>query len=320
MPKVTLLQWQMLAAVADHGGFAKAAEAVHKSPSTLNHAVHKIEEQLGVRLFEPRGRQVVLTEAGDMLLRRARQVIESAASLEEVADSLAGGLEAEVTLAVDQIFPRDALAEALLKFSERFPYVRVQLHESVLNGAVEMLYESAAELIITGVNAQGFLGQPLVEVPFIAVAHPDHELHRLGRALDLRDLERHRQIVIRDSATRHRSDAGWLKAEQRWTFSHLSTSIDMLERGLGFAWMPRTLIQPSLDGGRLKALALRTGAIRHASLHLYYRDIDGAGPATRALAATLAEAVNASCHARARDDVSAMADSMTTNDSDERMR
>src|SRR5690554_840110 len=84
MSRVTLAQWQMLAAVVDHGGFARAAEAVHKSPSTLNHAVHKLEEQLGVRVLAPVGRQVRLTEAGEMLLRRARQLIESASALEDV--------------------------------------------------------------------------------------------------------------------------------------------------------------------------------------------------------------------------------------------
>lgn len=295
MPRVTLLQWQMLAAVADHGGFAKAAEVIHKSPSTLNHAIHKIEEQLGVQLFEPLGRQVVLTEAGAMLLRRARQLIENAASLEDVAERLASGLEAEVVLAVDQIFPGDALAEALTRFSEAFPHVRVQLHETVLNGAVEMLYEARADLIISGISAQGFLGQPLVDVPFIAVAHPEHPLHQLGRELDLRDLEQYRQLVIRDSAVRHRLDAGWLKAEQRWTLSHMSTSIDMLERGLGFAWVPETRIVDALERGRLKALPLRVGGIRHASLQIIHRDIDGAGPATMALAETLAESVAANC-------------------------
>jgi len=295
--KVTLLQWQMLAAVADHGGFAKAAEVIHKSPSTLNHAIHKIEEQLGVQLFEPQGRQVILTEAGSMLLRRARQLIENAALLEEVAEHLAGGLEAEVTLAVDQVFPCDALADALMRFSETFPHVRVQLHETVLNGAVEMLYESRADLIISSFSAQGFLGQPLVDVPFIAVAHPDHPLHRLGRELDLRDLERHRQLVIRDSAVRHRLDAGWLKAEQRWTLSHLSTSIDMLERGLGFAWVPQTRIQAALDSGRVKALPLRVGGIRHASLQIIHRDIDAAGPATLALAQALIDATASTCRA-----------------------
>src|SRR5690606_4793415 len=136
MSRVTLAQWRMLAAVVDHGGFARAAEAIHKSPSTLNHAVHKLEEQLGVRVLEPAGRQVRLTEAGEMLLRRARQLIESAAALEEVAGSLAEGLEAEVVVAVDQVFPPDALARALATFSAAYPHVRVQLHETVLNGGI----------------------------------------------------------------------------------------------------------------------------------------------------------------------------------------
>src|SRR5690554_6336095 len=238
MSRVTLAQWQMLAAVVDHGGFARAAEAIHKSPSTLNHAVHKLEELLGVQVLEPVGRQVRLTEAGELLLRRARQLIESASALEDVAGRLAEGLEAEVVLAVDQVFPTDVLARALDEFSEAYPYVRVQLHETVLNGGIEMLYDGSADLVVSGLSAQGFLGEPLLTVRFLAVAHPGHPLQRLGRELDLRDLVQNRQLVVRDSALRQSMDAGWLKAEQRWTVSHLETSIGMVKRGLGFAWLP----------------------------------------------------------------------------------
>lgn len=91
-----------------------------------------------------------------------------------------------------------------------------------------MLYDGRADLVASGLAAQGFLGEPLATVTFLAVAHPDHALHRLGRPLDLRDLEQHRQLVVRDSAQREAMDAGWLKAEQRWTVSHLATSVDML--------------------------------------------------------------------------------------------
>ncbi|MBS9402985.1 LysR family transcriptional regulator [Halomonas sp. TRM85114] len=295
MSRVTLAQWQMLAAVIDHGGFARAAEVVHKSPSTLNHAVHKLEEQLGVAVLEPVGRQVRLTEAGEMLLRRARQLIESAASLEEVANRLSEGLEAEIVLAIDQIFPPDALAQALATFSEAFPYVRVQLHETVLNGGIEMLHDASADLVVSALSAQGFLGEPLVTINFIAVAHPDHPLHRLARKLDLRDLEQHRQLVVRDSALRQSMDAGWLKAEQRWTLSHLESSIDMLERGLGFAWIPETRISEALEKGHLVALPLIAGGIREAPIQLIFRDRDRAGPATHAMASALKDAVK-QCH------------------------
>ncbi|SEM04710.1 LysR family transcriptional regulator [Halomonas daqiaonensis] len=292
MSRVTLAQWQMLAAVVDHGGFARAAEAIHKSPSTLNHAVHKLEEQLGVAVMEPVGRQVRLTEAGELLLRRARQLLENAASLEDVAGRLAEGLEAEVVLAVDQIFPPDALARALEAFSAAYPHVRVQLHETVLNGGIEMLYDGSADLVVSGISAQGFLGEPLVTVHFLAVAHPEHPLHRLGRPLDLRDLEQHRQLVVRDSALHQSMDAGWLKAEQRWTMSHLQTSIDMLERGLGFAWIPETRLRQTLAAGRLKLLPLAAGGSREYPVQLIHRDRDRAGPATHALAEALKAAVS----------------------------
>lgn len=292
MSRVTLAQWQMLAAVVDHGGFARAAEAIHKSPSTLNHAVHKLEELLGVQMLEPVGRQVRLTEAGELLLRRARQLIESAAALEDVAGRLSEGLEAEVVLAVDQVFPSDALARALDEFSDAYPYVRVQLHETVLNGGIEMLYDGSADLVISGLSPQGFLGEPLVTVRFVAVAHPEHALHRLERSLDLRDLVQYRQLVVRDSALRQSMDAGWLKAEQRWTVSHLETSIDMVERSLGFAWLPETRIQDALAAGRLKPLALSAGGVREIPVQLIYRDRDRAGPATRAMAETLIRKVS----------------------------
>lgn len=295
MSRVTLAQWQMLAAVVDHGGFARAAEAVHKSPSTLNHAVHKLEEQLGVKVLEPVGRQVRLTEAGELLLRRARQLIENALSLEDVANRLAEGLETEVVLAIDQIFPADAQANALQAFSSLYPQVRVQLHESVLNGGTEMLYDGRADLVVSGIEAQGFLGEPLVTVRFIAVAHPSHPLHQLERTLDLRDLAQYRQLVVRDSAQRHALDAGWLKAEQRWTVSHLNTSLDMLKRGLGFAWMPETRIQAELESGTLKPLPLTAGGVREVPLQLIFRDRDRAGPAAHALAEALTHAVMHSC-------------------------
>ncbi|RKQ97028.1 DNA-binding transcriptional LysR family regulator [Kushneria sinocarnis] len=297
--RVTLAQWQMLAAVVDHGGFARAAEVIHKSPSTINHAVHKLSEQLGVQLLETSGRRVVPTEAGSMLLRRARQLLEGAEAIESVADSLAQGLEAEISLAVDQIFPQQALFQALSVFSRDYIHPRVQLHECVLNGGVELLQAGRADLLITGVSVPGFLGEPLTRVRFIAVAHPDHALHQLDRALDLRDLRRYRQIVIRDSAQHQSSDHGWLRAEQRWTVSHLATALEMLVEGLGFAWVSETRLHHYLETAQLQPLPLRAGAVREVPLQLYFRDADGAGPAARALAHSLRAAV-ADCPALQR--------------------
>ncbi|MCM5703838.1 LysR family transcriptional regulator [Larsenimonas salina] len=295
MSKITLAQWQMLAAVVDHGGFAKAAEAIHKSPSTINHAVHKLEAQLGVTLLNIEGRHVRLSEAGSLLLRRARQLLEGADALENVAGSLAEGLEPEVSIAVDQIYPTDALSDALDRFSKQFPHTRIQLYETVLRGGIERLERGEVDLLISGLEPVGFLGELLTQVRFIAVAHESHPLHQVRRELDLRDLHQYRQIVVRDSARSTSVDSGWLKAEQRWTVCHVSTALDMLSKGLGFCWVSETRLNQGLVHARLKPLPLKAGRVREVPIRLYYRDMDSAGPATSALAMCLKEAVKAEC-------------------------
>ena len=71
-PRISLEQWRALQAVVEAGGYAQAAEALHKSQSTLTYAVQKIERLLDVKVFEIQGRKAVLTEGGQVLYRRAR--------------------------------------------------------------------------------------------------------------------------------------------------------------------------------------------------------------------------------------------------------
>ncbi len=73
-PKSTFEQWRIFQAVVDCGGYAQAAEALNKSQSSLNHAVAKLQQSLGVALLGVRGRKAVLTPAGEIFLKRARQL------------------------------------------------------------------------------------------------------------------------------------------------------------------------------------------------------------------------------------------------------
>jgi len=288
MNKSTLEQWRMLAAVVDHGGFAQAAQAIHKSQSSINHAVHKLQDQLGLQLLEVRGRKAHLTDTGHLMLRRARQLLDQAEQLQKVADSLSRGQEAELRLAADEVFPYDHLGRALCTLAEDFPHTRVQLIETVLSGGPELLAAGEVDLLIAGSVPSGFLGEPLLAVEFVAVAAPGHPLHTVDHPLTLPDLAAHRQIVVRDSARGSSIDSGWLGAEQRWTVSHLETSIDMISRGMGFAWLPRTRIEQRLSSGQLKALPLTQGGTRSTTLYLTYADPDRAGPVTRRLGDLLA--------------------------------
>lgn len=283
MSKSTLEQWRMFRAVVEHGGFAQAAAAIHKSQSSINHAVHKLQDQLNLPLLEVVGRRAQLTDAGRHMLRRATLLLDQAAQLEAIADGLSAENEAELRVAVDEIFPQHCLADALASLSREFPYTRVELHETVLSGGPERLSNGDADLLIAGQVPDGFLGEPLMNVEFIAVSHPQHPLQEKNRKLTMQDLAAERQIVVRDSSSGEGVDSGWLGADQRWTVSHVATSIAMISRGMGFAWLPATRIQEQLSNDVLRELQLITGSRRQASLYLTHADPDAAGPAASRL-------------------------------------
>jgi DNA-binding transcriptional LysR family regulator len=287
MQRTTLEQWRMLHAVVHHGGFAQAAQAIHKSQSTINHAVHKLQDQLGVTILEVVGRKAQLTPAGSLLLRRAERLLAQAQELESVADALTSGVESELRVAVDEVFPYDYLADALQQLAHDFPNTRVELRETVLSGGPELLVAGEVDLLIAAAVPQGFLGDALMRTEFIAVAHRDHPLHQLPQPLQLADLATFRQVVVRDSALGQRVDSGWLGAEQRWTVSHVATSVDMVARGLCFAWLPEHRVAHLLASGELREIALEQGSRRYTELYLILANSDLAGPACTQLAATL---------------------------------
>lgn len=282
-PRVTLDQWRMLLAVVDYGGYAQAAEAMFKSQSSLSYAVTKLQDQLGVKVFSVQGRKAVLTEAGEVLVRRARHLMNEATTIEDIANGLSHGEEALVTLAVDVIFPLDIIMYALNDFAQQYKNTRIELIESVLSGTTEALINGQADMIITHQVPQGFIGNPIYEVELIAVAHKDHPLHQLNRTITTQDLKAHRQIVVRDSGLQKRIDSGWLGAEQRWTVTHMSTSIDAICKGMGFAWLPINKIQSELESSLLIPLNMEEGQRKSATMYFVYADKDEAGPACKRL-------------------------------------
>ena len=288
MAKVTLEQWRMLKAVVEAGGFAKAAEQVHKSPSSVNHAVQKLQVQLGVPLLEVRGRKAELTRAGTALLRRAGHLLDEARDIEDLAVTLAAGARTELSLAVDQIVPHAVVIDALEEFSGYFPNTRVQLHETVLDGGPVLLESGQVDILVGPTIPGGFLGEVLGQVRMICVVHPAHPLAMKGGALSMRDLRHSRQVVVRDSSPDPGgASAGWLEAEQRWTVDHMNTARSIVEAGFAYAWLPECLVRESLDRGRLVTLGLEGGATHVVPFSLVFADRDQGGVAAETLGETL---------------------------------
>lgn len=291
---VTLEQWKALISVVDSGGYEKAAEALSKSQSSVTYAVQKLQSKLGVKAFEVKGRKAMLTPTGEFLYRRARALVEEAAATERAARKLAAGWEAEIGIAVEVAFPTWLLLESLERFGTESPHTRIEVIESVLGGTSEALLQGQAQLAIIGMLPQGFTGDLLMPVRFVPAAHPSHPLHRLGRPLTLQDMRAHRQLVIRESGSR-RATKPRLEAAQRWTVSHMATSIEAAGRGYGYGWYPEYRIRDEVAAGILKPLPMRDGGAGVAQLYLVFADRDAAGPGVLRLAAIMREMADAAC-------------------------
>jgi DNA-binding transcriptional LysR family regulator len=291
-PRITLEQWKTLISVVESGGYAAAAEQLHKSQSTLSYAIQQIQKLTGVEVFTIEGRKAVLT--GAALYQRGKRLIEEAERLEQMAAELAKGWESEVKLAVEVTFPTWLLLECFADFADEHPQTRIELYESVLGGTSEALLQRRVDLAIGPIIPPGFLGQALMQVHFIPAASPQHPLHQLGRPLTLSDLRAYRHLVVRESGARDTREMSF-NAEQRWTLSTKATSIRAARMGLGFAWYPAENIREELDSGQLKPLPMRDGADRYGTLYLMFADPDSARPGAKRLAEIIREAARIQC-------------------------
>lgn len=282
-PKTTLEQWRILQAVVDHGGYAQAATALNKSQSSLNHAVAKLQDMLQVKLLEVVGRKAVLTKAGEVMLRRSRELSHNIQSLEQVAINLNQNWEPEIILAVDIAYPRAPLYAALNAFLPQSRGSRVQIVDTVLTGSIEAITDKTADLVIATNVPKGYLGEALCHVEFVLVCHPNHDLAQNKAALSANSLAQHLQIVIKDSGQNPIESTGWLKSENRWTVSHFTTAIDMLTRNIGFCWLPAHYVSPLIKQNKLVHLNLVGSSFKQLSTFLICPLLEQQGPGTQLL-------------------------------------
>ncbi len=144
-PRITLDQWSALVAVVEAGGYAQASQRLHRTQSTVTYTIKKLEDLLGLKVFELRGRKAQLTPAGQALYRRGKALLEEAARVERAARELARGWEPEIRIAVDIIFPTWLLLECCAEFGREHPDTRIEITESVLGGTEEALTEGRVD-------------------------------------------------------------------------------------------------------------------------------------------------------------------------------
>lgn len=288
-PRISLEQWLAFKEVVDRGSYAAAAEALNKSQSSVSYAIQRLNEQLPSPVLELNGRKAELTDIGQVLYRHADQLLQQAAHAETIAHSMAAGLEAEVTLAMDSLLGVEKVVCVFERFSQQFANTRLRVLETTLSGTTEALLERQADIVISATTPPGFVSPILCQIEMLAVAAPFHPLVKDRGEVSEIELKNHRQVVLRDSGTKREVDSGWLRSEQRWTVSHFSSSIKIIKSGLAFAFLPRNWIANELTAAELCPIPLSDNLTRHIPLYLLLADREAAGPATRALYALLME-------------------------------
>ncbi|ACA19579.1 transcriptional regulator, LysR family [Methylobacterium sp. 4-46] len=292
VPRTSVEQWAVLRAVVEAGSFARAAEHLHRSQSSVSYAVAQLQERLGLALLESEGRRAILTEAGRALLAEAAPLIDDLVRLEERSRFLAAGHQAEIRLLIDSLFPRQRLCDALAAFRDAHPHVRVDLRELVRQTAPDPL-DAPFDLAVTVWDPRARACRRFLTVELLAVAHRDHPLHaRGGGPLTQATLSRHWLVFIQGQGWpgqgRGRATEGPAPAERQiWHVDTVEAAVAVVCRGLCYGWLPRHLVAEDIAAGRLLPLRLAAGSTRLIPLGLIHADEEQAGPATRDLAGLL---------------------------------
>jgi len=257
MGSLTLDQIQIFLTVFDEGSFSKAAKKLNRAQSAITYGIQKLEAQIGMPLFDRTAYRPALTEAGRTLLLRARRIAEEANGFRDAARSLASGLEAELTIVVESMFPMPAVVEVLRAFTAQFPSVPPRIYVQSLG--------AAAELVLDGTCMIGFLPMffsemprlrrfPLLTVELVPVVAPDHPLARIVGPIDADILHKHVQLVLTDRSTATAGRDYGVLSGRTWRLADLGAKQSMLLAGLGWGNMPAHLVADDIANGRLKAI------------------------------------------------------------------
>ena len=280
----TFDQLRIFLAIVDTGSFAAAGRRLNRAVSVISYGIANLETQLGLALFDREGtRRPQLTEAGRALLAEARGIAQGFDGLRAKAKGLLGGLEAEVGLAVDVMFPSARAAKVLRLFAAEFPTVQLRLHVEALGAVAAMVIDQAAVIGISGPFVTGVadldscLAGSTVLVP---VASPDHPLGSMTQIAPGAGRD-YTQLVLSDRSSFTKGQDFAVISAKTWRLADLGAKHALLKEGIGWGNMPLPMVVDDLAVGRLVRLAMPdfTGGIfRFAGI---WRRDTPPGPAAR---------------------------------------
>jgi DNA-binding transcriptional LysR family regulator len=282
---VSLDQLRTFIAAADEGSFSAAARRLRRAQSVISQTLANLEGQLGVKLFDRGARYPVLTDHGRALLADARTVVGDLDLLKARAKSLAGGLEPELSVAVDVMFPDATFTRAVAAFQKEFP-------ATLLRFDVES--SAVVEPVLAGRCAVGVVGSWSVEPPQLTrerllavrvcmVVSSQHPLAAHRGPIPAAVLAKHVQLVHIDPADVSRTLGSGVQSARVWRLSHLGAKLAFLRAGLGYGGLPIHMVEADLVSGALVQITTEdvpaTGRV--IVMSAIYRTDSPPGPAGR---------------------------------------
>ncbi|GAB1406228.1 LysR family transcriptional regulator [Thermomonas brevis] len=268
---VNLPELAAFVAVAEHGGFSLAAEQLHLSQPAVSKRIALLEGQLGVRLFDRIGRQVLPTEAGRVLLPRARQLLAEAEAARRAVQDMGDAVGGRLSLVTSHHIGLHRLPGVLRDFSRLHPDAALDIRFMDSEAAWDEVLQGQAELALTtlGEAAPPLLAAAVWHDPLQVVVAPDHPL-AARRRLKPADLVAHAAVLPDARTVTHRIVAEALARHGhalrlRMTTNHMETLKMLASVGLAWTVLPATMVDGSLRVLQVDGLKLsrRLGSVVH---------------------------------------------------------
>lgn len=248
---------RLFLAVLDRGSFSAAARCLGRVPSAVSMGIANLEADLDLQLFDRSGREPVPTDAARALEPQARDIADGLRRIEAHALSLHAGLERRLCLAVADELLTGPWRDPLGPLAQAFPALEVEVVSGPQDEMIHRLHAGEVNLAVVFERPSMDDRESFQEVGqeiLIAVSAPGHRLSAAPRPR-VEDLMSIRQIAVA-GRDRSRLDPRLAIGRHLWrTDSHLA-ALGLVQAGLGWAFLPRSLAAPQIDEGRLVEIAL----------------------------------------------------------------
>lgn len=256
---VSLDQLRMFVAAADAGSFSAAARQLNRAQSAISQAIAALEGALGISLFDRSERLPKLTAEGTKLLATARGIVRDADALKAHARNMAGGLEPELSIVLDTMFPQCVLTKVARDWATAFPSTPLRVYFEALGAVAQAVLDGRCSIGVIGTLQSvppDLSKEWLFNLPLITVVAPSHPLANSRKMIAANVAERHVQIVLTDRSMLSAGQEFGVLGGQSWRVADLSTKQAFLCAGLGWGHMPYPAVAGDIAAGQLVVIDL----------------------------------------------------------------